>query len=517
MINHWWVSRPKRKLNSIPEVLATVVEATLDKEWEGQVSTHLSMESALEQAGLKRVGSRRDQGGGGGRTYIAWLKSLGLLFTQDTTGLLKLTLAGEAILNGEAPVEILKNQVLKYQFPSNYSIGSFVKVNERFKIHPFWFLLKLLYDERLGGYLSEEEIAKVVIIEAENETDECYNKVVDRILQYRMYGDSCLEEDFIDKYSSDRGDKRRLLFNLADVSNTITNWLDYTQLIYWNEGKISILSEKRAEVYSIIKEHLPFIGRAEDEEYYQRKYGTDPKHNKDTRNLLDTRSITPALVAERQIKNIFIKYSIKQPIYSITNELIESISNSSGFTTRIVEDILLRNFPNGAIGSFMTNYFEMAFRGRDEATEFEIATVELFKNVFNFEAYHVGPIGLTPDVNIISTPANYQGIIDNKAYPVYSISNDHHNRMVENYIKNLRHYSYSRLPLAFFSYIAGGFCNNIDTQLNKITIATGIVGSAITVSHIIKMVERQQQQPYSHEEIKRILSIGRQVSVGDIS
>ena len=63
MLNYWWVTRPKRKLNSIPEVLSTFAEQALDEEWQGQRDTHLSLEEALEQAGLKRVGERRDQTG----------------------------------------------------------------------------------------------------------------------------------------------------------------------------------------------------------------------------------------------------------------------------------------------------------------------------------------------------------------------------------------------------------------------------------------------------------------------
>ena len=61
MINYWWVTRPKRKLNSVPEVLAGIAEVSLDIEWQGQRNTHLNVEEALEKAGLKRVGERRDQ------------------------------------------------------------------------------------------------------------------------------------------------------------------------------------------------------------------------------------------------------------------------------------------------------------------------------------------------------------------------------------------------------------------------------------------------------------------------
>ena len=65
MLNYWWVTRPKRKLNSIPEVLASFANLSLNQEWEGQRDSHLAYESALEEAGLKRKGERRDQTGGG--------------------------------------------------------------------------------------------------------------------------------------------------------------------------------------------------------------------------------------------------------------------------------------------------------------------------------------------------------------------------------------------------------------------------------------------------------------------
>ena len=61
--------------------------------------------------------------------------------------------------------------------------------------------------------------------------------------------------------------------------------------------------------------------------------------------------------------------------------------------------------------------------------------------------------------------------------------------MVYNYIGNMRNYSQSDKPLAYFSYIASGFGSNIDKQLNNIVSATGVNGSAMSVSNMIKMVE----------------------------
>ena len=158
----------------------------------------------------------------------------------------------------------------------------------------------------------------------------------------------------------------------------------------------------------------------------------------------------------------------------------------------------------------------MAFKGRDEATEFEKATVELFQDVFGFEAKHIGPIGLTPDVLLFSDSEGYQAILDNKAYHKYTINNDHYNRMVHNYIGNIQNYSKSDKSLAFFSYIAGGFGSNIDKQLNNIVDATGVNGSAMSVSNMIKMVEKHECTPYSHQKIRDIFSLNRQVLISDI-
>lgn len=517
MLNYWWVTRPKRKLNSIPEVLAAFADLSLNQEWEGQRVSHLAYEEALEAAGLKRIGERRDQTGGGARTYKAWLQSLGLIFTQESTGKIKLTLAGEAIMNGESPVAVLSNQILKYQFPSAFSIGRGVQVSERFRIRPFRFLLKLLLDNRVK-YLTEEEIAKLIVTEAENETDRCYEYIVDRISKFRSYGDSILEEDFFEKYKSSKGEVNydHPYSHLLDLANTLVNWLEYTQLVTRNDGRVTILEEKINEVEFIVSNTPSFIDRPEQQEYFQRKFGVDLKHRKDNRDLTSSITVTPKVIARQKIMQAYITLSLEQPITKITPEIVDLINMKTGIEGKIVEDVLYEKYPKGSVSAFMTKYFEMAFKGREEATEFEKATAELFKTVFNFDTKHVGPIGLTPDVILMSDEEGYQAIIDNKAYHKYSINNDHHNRMVHNYISNISNYGLADKPLAFFSYVAGGFGQNIDSQIQSIYKETGVPGSAISVTNVIKMVEHNKTEQYTHRNIRDLFSINRQILLRDL-
>ncbi len=522
MLNYWWVTRPKRKLDSIPEVLAAFAAISLDQEWSGQKGTQIAYEDALEAAGLKRIGQRRDQSGSGGRTYGAWLESLGLIFKQTNTNNIKLTLAGDAIMSGESPVKILTNQILKYQFPSAFSLSRGVQVSSRFRIRPFRFLLRLMLDDRIG-YLTQDEIAKICAVDAENESDRCYDKIADRILQYRSDGDQCLDPNFFDKYKPSRGycNPDHPFSHLQDLANTMENWIEYTQLASRDDDKhLVILEEKRDEVRNILSNNPPFIDRPEDHEFFQRKFGLDPKHRKDTRNLEKTKTITARIIAEEKIKQAYIRASIARPITGITPELIADITEETGIKGSLVEDVLNKTYPHGTVGAFMSSYFEMAFKGTEEAVDFEKATTQLFHEVFKYTAIHLGQTGSksAPDILLLSDGEGYQSIVDNKAYSKYSITGDHHNRMVHNYIEKISAYSDSTFPIGFFTYIAGGFGKQIDRQIQAEVKESGVHGSCITVSTFIKMIENHTsgKRTYSHGELRRIFGMDRQVRQSDI-
>lgn len=366
--------------------------------------------------------------------------------------------------------------------------------------------------------MTEEEIAKIIVTEAENETERCYEYIVSRILDFRNFGDKCLDEDFLFKYQSSKGgiNLDNPYGHLTDLANTLVNWLEYTQYVKRDSGRLYILEDKRTEVFERLNSMGPFIDRPEQQEYFQRKYGVDPKHRKDNRDLTNARTITPRIIAQQKIKQAYIVESLKRPLTKIDNRLIDYIVLQTGIDRKLTEEILIETYPKGSVSSFMTKYFEMAFKGRDEATEFEKATVELFESVFGFECKHVGPIGLTPDVLLVSEEAGFQAIIDNKAYRKYSISNDHHNRMVYNYLKNVSRYSDSSLPMGFFTYIAGGFSDSISGQISSIYEATNVPGSAISVSNIIKLVEHNEVDCYSHDRLRSIFSVNRQIFMNDL-
>lgn len=223
------------------------------------------------------------------------------------------------------------------------------------------------------------------------------------------------------------------------------------------------------------------------------------------------------MIDMQRIRQAFIVYSIHRPIAKINSDIILEIATNTGTEKTLVETVLYKEYAHGAVGGFLSGYYEMAFKGREEATDFEVATTSIFKDIFGYEAKHLGQTGSrsAPDVLLISDIEGYQAIIDNKAYSQYSITGDHHNRMVHNYIGNISNYSNSLYPIGFFTYIAGGFISTIDKQIQSEVEECHVSGSGITVGNMIKLVEQYQEKPYSHKELRDIFGLNRQITMAD--
>lgn len=511
MHNTWWITRPKRDLLSVPLCLAVIAHNAQGKQWvRADKKTELDIEIGLEESGLKRVGNRRDRTGGGARTYRAWMKSLGLIF-MDEEGKLWLTSAGEALVNAEPPLEILKKQVLGYQYPSAFTAKGAPKVAEHFKVRPFIFLLQLLLDERLEGYLLErDEIGKIVIAYGESNKQASVDKVVEQILAHRAHGDAVLPADYVDSFKSSRAKNPTLesiLKEHGDVANTFGNWLGYTQLIQRERGRWTLPVSARAEAEQIVQEYKdkPLIKDHDNEEKFQRRYGLKPGKSKDTRNLgNDYAARTSATIEADRINLVMMELASTELVTAIDQELVNRIAERTGSTARRVEQVLGEKYPNGAVDTFMHGYVQLAFQSRDRATEFEKATAEIFEKVFGFKAQQMGQYGLRPDIVVSSVAHSYAGIIDNKAYKDgYSLTHSQRNAM-RTYIESYSQYAIDANPLRFFCYVVSDYKRTMAAQLKDVAEANGVDGSAITARDIVRLA-RMETKP-THERFLELFT-----------
>lgn len=514
MINHWWTTRPKRKLITIVDVLRVFLAVAEGKQWTANRNLHLKFEEGLEKSGVKREGERRDQQAGGGRTYAAWLFSFGLWFA-DSEGLVRTTFAGEDLIKLKSPVPILTKQILDFQYPSPFS--QITDVDPRFKIFPFRFLLKLLLDARLEGKISKKEIARIVITQAETDSD--FGAVIEGVLSYRQSGGN---DDHFDAAFQERYGK---LSKLDDVANTFINQLEYTQLISResDDGSIFIPADRIEEVRSLVASQPPLILRVDDEyEFFQRKYGLGPHHQRDNRTFGRTQTVT-AQDTERSAVLLALSNALAYtPMRSITPGIISQISERSGVNEREAERIIASLGVQPDFDVFEAKYLQLAVGGTAFAREFEQATAGVFGlEGLGFTTEWIGAHPNNPDVLALSLEGEeqYTGILDAKAYSEYSLIGDHRRRMVHVYIP--KYASVTRngrdLPLAFFSYVAGGFTRQIDSSISAVATETDVSGSCITAQELLQMLKRHRTAPYSKADLKRIFTLNRRLLPTDFS
>lgn len=514
----WWLTRPKRDLDLVPLILKHVVSLHLDEPWAGNRKAHLAVEGQLEGASLKAEGPRRDQSGSGARTYMGWLYSLGLLFFDEHDGKkMRLTLAGEDIINDKNPVEVLKEQVYKYQFPSAYTAKGSAQVPTRFNVRPIIFVLQLLLHPDLGHTITEDEVAYFAI--THGATHASVDRVVRMIADYRS-GE--LEKPADDFYKEQWGTS---FANAHDIANTLKNWLDITGLIESNgaRGEFHIKADKYDEARDVVErfgpQKMPLLTFKDKDsaENYQRKYGRSPGKTRDTRSFGGT-SITGKKKAELCIVANYGLLFDSHLTPTFGEKELALMTARTGMSAKDVTKWVMKLFPKGNTDAFLLRYRRMAFSSRDQARDFELATADLFHQVFGFESKQIGQTGRKPDVIVRPTDGDWQGIIDTKAYTAYSVTSANEHAMIYEYVPKVAKYSpWGALPLGFFLYIAGGFKSTINKGIETIHAATGANGGAVTVDVFSTMVQQQlQSQKFSDADLRRLFSMNREVLVTDL-
>ena len=504
--NHWFVSRQKRRLTDVFPALLAYSDICEGHAW--NIETQLDLEDELAHRDITEHGTlrarRNNQGGGGTRTLFRQMKDLGLVFLEENTRKCRLTIIGDAIVKGETSfVEAMRLQLQRYQYPSAAAWGDRYGVSHAFRVHPFQFLFRPLMEPSLEGWLSHEETYGIVIFEAVSDDDETLHRVADHIVRFRNGDRAGFHEDTRTK-------------TYGDIANTLFNYISITQYIDRDIGSMRIRPGKEEEVRAFVTDWTRFIPNPELEENYLRMFGRGLQ-TRDLRNFDRDAERTVRERNEARIRREYIVLSLTTPITDITTDIVRAVSERTGVDELTVEHYLVQNFPHGNLTDFFAAYRELAHMGVRGATDFEIATRDLFRNLFHMRAERVGQIGNTPDVFVESLENGFCGIIDNKAYQDgYSISGDHKRRMLDVYIPNYRQYGETQAPLVFFAYIAGSFGPNINRQLEEIIRDSGVNGSAVPVDLLIDFAQDYEEHGYTHEDIRRLFSVNREARLADV-
>lgn len=524
MINHWFITRPKRRLVLLTDALKAFMAVAQGEVWRRNRTLHLLYEEALETAGIKAPGNRRDQKAGGGRTYATWLYAYGLWF-EDGDGRVWPTFAGQDLLEGYNPLDILLCQLLNFQYPSPYSQRPGVRIDDRFyRIFPFRFLLKLLLEPRLGGILRQREIGLYVITQAENERS--YDKIVEDIETDRTLGSSDINTSALlgDGWQM-RYTRRGNVNELHDVANTFICNLEFTGLIERTDepGTIKIEDGKEDVVRALLSVQPTFLRSWNRPEVFQRRYGLGPHHLRDNRRFEQAGHITCGDAEAKKVVWTYYAITANEPFIQLDAEFYQRISNQTGIQINRVREIIEGLGVAPSYEWFEERYIQLAHSGREGAKAFEKATAGIFgENGLGFKTEWIGTRSNSPDVLVLSVPKNndgYAGILDSKAYKNYNLPGDHQRRMFVEYIPRYRTLDYAghTLQLRFFGYVAGGFQGDMASKLQRIANESSVFGFAMTAKNVVKLVRKHRESPLTQEELLRIFNQNSEISEPDFS
>ncbi|MBD3329524.1 hypothetical protein GF357_03455 [Candidatus Dojkabacteria bacterium] len=499
---YWVLTRPKRKLILVPDILKVFQSVALGQEWEGNRPLQIEFETALTEAKWKAQNISKS--GSGGRTYAALLFMLGLWYEDDDG--VKLTIAGEEIVEGNPPVPILTKQLINYQYPSPYSLKTSVNLSSDIKIRPHRFILRLFQENRFKE-LTQNEVAFCIVPFAKKDTD--LKKITKIIAEYRENPEEIERKAEISSETSKD--------NLKNIGNTYVNQLEYTGFFEEISNK-SILTLKNAKekqlTESLKNARDSFIPNPVDSVTFQKRYGLGLKTQKDYREV--SREPMDIKPNDRKILTTYYTIAANSPINAIDQKLINEISAHTGVGTNKIQDVLEKFARKPRLDRFEEKYIQLSKGGTETAKDFEVVTANVFSDQgFGLKSEWIGSKGNVPDVIVyLDHNTRTHGIIDNKAYKQYSASNDHRNRMIKNYIPDFQEIELQGkiYKLVFFSYIAGGFKSTMLKSLEKILQEVNVNGSYITALNFMKLLRLHKQKSLETQQITGLFSSNREIT-----
>ncbi|MBN1639104.1 MAG: hypothetical protein JW866_09060 [Ignavibacteriales bacterium] len=501
---HWVITRPKRKLILVPEILKIFYSVTMNEKWNRNRSIQMKFEKALKEAEWKA--QNQSESGSGGRTYAALLFMLGLWY-EDEIGV-KLTLAGQDIIDGCSPVDVITKQLFNFQYPSVYSLKPSVNVDKEFQIHPYRFIVRLFLDK---GYkeLSQNEIGFCLVPFAKKNKD--LNLCSDYIDDYRK------NPERIEKIAV--RESKTTKDNLINIGNTVVNQLLYTG--FFNEGddiKSLVITRKGMEKS---KELLRELRQTLITDYrdvpFQKSYGKGITKSKDYSSSIRTKmDISPN---DKKIIQQFYIIASREPVHYLSDNLIHEIRKSTGESIDTIKKVIEVLPIETQANEFNRLYLQISTGGLEFAKEFEMKTTRLFNNVLNIEANWVGNKNRHPDIILfLDKENNKHGIIDTKAYKEYNLPLDHKNKMAYTYIPGLKEITYKskKYTLAFFGYVAGGFGNNIYKSFRELLTMANIPGHFITAKSFLDLLNQHKVIPFATKELLNLFSKNGEITSDEI-
>ena len=511
----WMFPRNIRKVYpwKIAQILSMIHMQLENDTWAGNQTIQDTFTSNLEQFGLKRSGVQYDPHSGGARTYFAQLESLGLLFTRED-GSTWLTIAGQDLVEGNhPPAEIMRTQLLNYQYPSIYSKVANVKIHPSIKVKPFLLVLELLLDPEIEHLTDHEMIIPVMY----GHNHQCFDTCKRKILSFRSNGNMFSiidnpDEDLFTPRTRGRS-AEKALEDFKNIANTCKNFLESCSLVISQQAEGSrskhvIVNEGLLpEILNALANKNNFIP-VHNVESFQRKYGAWNRQ-RDSRNL--SRGAGSSISRGQPIIHaLFAEYAGKNLVLDMPMDFVnEAVGH--GFDRQLVLNTIEPYLVN-ALSLYEQNFMELSAGGTSTATAFEKAVKQLFEERLHYKTTHTGQrhrrgkTGGFSDIFIQEASGRFCAIIDTKASPKYDLSASDYHTMTNSYIPSIQELDeYNGEALGFCAYVAGGFTASMNDRVRTLSAESRQCFTAIKAYDLLKLC----QQGISVSEQENITDVFR--------
>lgn len=456
----------------------------------------------LDALGLKvKANEYGVENAGGMRTYFAQLACLGL-FWKDADRQFHTTFAGEELMTGNEPIRILRCQVLRMQYPSVYGLGPNVRIDSSLKVRPFVFIIKLLMDERLGGYLTCLDMAVPVIY---GRTHTAHETCVQKILKLRQTGNL---RDVIDSVNDLRTPRRfhendeeadfvSGLEDAKNIANTVKNYLTSTLLLVSNidddrQYRLNTDPAVQKDISSWMDEKIETLNPLK-QAAWQMRYGRYTK----TKSIR-SRSTKHVNGIEALVRTTFMATVNATPFEFDLQAFIEEQSKRWGKSEAEI-GIYLNSVRTKQSNIERDTVKQAAASGGREFLLLEKAATAIFQKKLGFDlSEHLGQTpspsnrqGGYPDIRVRASNLDECGFADTKATMNYDLPLGDTLKL-ENYYKDCWNEFPDQTPATFFLYIAGGFgktSKTVESLLAKCSTGHGHPVSAMTVDALLDLAE----------------------------
>ena len=413
----WMFPRCKREtrpaemglfIRALSNTLADATDSNID-----QLNLN-SLNSTLNSLKLKNGAPLQVNNSGGMRTYISMCSQLGLVFDRDKKkNTLKgtyLTLAGLDLAELNDPASVMVTQVLRMQFPCEYSQSLNVRIHSSVKVQPAIFLAKMAESKKLNYYISSEDIAIAVIY---GRTMKDLNKVIKKCQKARKYYHASIEPDknikrlesiksvidneIVDLFSVRMKQKAvdNKINNIIAIGNTLINRMKSAGILLVKLESLSdyetiglVLNQShKSEIDIIKKDGIISLQAHTSTEGWQRRLGRG-RSTKDTRKYVTCKKYPLSSPPELFKNDILSEYNQYGALFDV-DDFCKSYSTKMGKSILDLRKIVDKVLPN----TKGDNERQLIETGSDikRHRDFEINITHYLRNAFSkADVTHVG-------------------------------------------------------------------------------------------------------------------------------